>query len=151
MAFSTGRFPIYFFIAWQWKRSICKFSFVWAPWDFDNDTTVRHSILISKLITKVCGDFFQKFRLRESFWKSIWPRDKSVIYNLVAYEKWSLWESWTCKLYVNLWILHFHCSQWNSMPSTWSTTQESVESSKGHTINWILESTSIKRCLDGQH
>ena len=31
-------------------------------------------------------------------------------------------------------LVHVQCSQWNSTSSTWSTTQESVESSKGHTI-----------------
>ena len=46
-------------------------------------------------------------------------------------------------------LIQFQCSQWNSMPSMWSTTQETVEISKGHnTIDRILESISIKWCLD---
>ena len=38
-------------------------------------------------------------RLRESFWNSIWLRNKTVICKVVAYEKRSLEESW---LYKNL-------------------------------------------------
>ena len=30
-------------------------------------------------------------RLRESFWNSVWLRNKTVVCKVVAYEKWSLW------------------------------------------------------------
>ena len=33
-------------------------------------------------------------RLRESFWNSVWLRNKLVICKVVAYGRWSLWESW---------------------------------------------------------
>ena len=33
-------------------------------------------------------------RLRDSSWNSIYLRNKTVVYEVVAYEKWSPWESW---------------------------------------------------------
>ena len=37
-------------------------------------------------------------RLRESFWNSVWLRNKRIICKVVAYGRWSLWESWLCNL-----------------------------------------------------
>ena len=37
-------------------------------------------------------------RLRASFWNSFWVTNKKIICKVVAYEKWSLWESWLYNL-----------------------------------------------------
>ena len=77
-------------------------------------------------------------RLRESFWNSIWLRNKTVIYKVVAYGRWSLRRSGryervdctltkiTCNLIQCILCLHIvWCNSLDPFPSYWNSISNS--------------------------
>ena len=100
MASSTGRFPIFFFVAWQWKRSITDTSIRWTPWCY------RHLELVP---TRT---------LLYSLYLTLYKIDVTIRQALGDIPKVFILQRVDCTYYCNLWQLLITFQNMSQVPST---------------------------------